>query len=150
MTNTNKVKKLMAKELARVTDDYSDEEIINGCAFEATIEYDGKTYKATTDYTDGELEADAGEDEIVDLLDRLIKDAVENIERVDALTGEEVIDVIMTEVDESLPQIEQLQAVMDVLEDGQALENLGFEDDDQEAIEEAHDIIKKRIAEADM
>lgn len=63
------------------------------------------------------------------------------------ITAEEIIDEIMAEVNENLPEIERLQAVLDVLEDGQALANLGFDDDDQEAVEEAHYIVKNRIAE---
>ena len=65
------------------------------------------------------------------------------------ITAEEMISEIMAEVNEHLPEIERLQAVLDVLEDGQALANLGFDDDDQEAVEEAHCIVKNRITEAE-
>ena len=85
MTNTNELNKLMAEELARIADGFTDEEIINGCAFEATIEFNGKTYKTTTDYTDRELEAGASEEQIVELLDRLIAEAVEKIEEAELL-----------------------------------------------------------------
>ena len=39
------------------------------------------------------------------------------------------------------------EQVLDILEDGAALAALGFGDEDQEAIEEAHALVKPRIEE---
>lgn len=40
------------------------------------------------------------------------------------------------------------QQILDALEDGAALADLGYTDDDQEAIEEAHEIIRKKLRES--
>lgn len=52
----------------------------------------------------------------------------------------QVIEVIQTIRDSAFEEL-TLRQILAVLEDGEALTNLGFTDDDQEAIEEAHDSI---------
>ena len=56
-------------------------------------------------------------------------------------TALEIIEAITDELIDATNQ-----DILNALEDGQALATLGFDDEDQEAIEEAHFIIKARIA----
>jgi hypothetical protein len=55
--------------------------------------------------------------------------------------AQDIIDTIIDEASEGLTN----EQILAVLEDGQALAELGFTDDDQEAIEEAYDIVKNRL-----
>ena len=48
---------------------------------------------------------------------------------------------VLIQVIDSLDRSWDLQDILNVLEDGEALANLGFTDEDQEYIEEVHDSI---------
>lgn len=55
-------------------------------------------------------------------------------------TATEIIDIIVVE-----GNIYDDETILDVLEDGETLKDMGITDEDKEAVEEAHDIILNRI-----
>ena len=59
------------------------------------------------------------------------------------MTAQEIIDLLKDEIQDAESREEWQKRALEALEDGQALLALGIGDDDQEAVEEAYDNIKK-------
>lgn len=60
-----------------------------------------------------------------------------------SMTAQEIIDLLKDEIQDAESREEWQKRALEALEDGQALLALGIGDDDQEAVEEAYDNIKK-------
>lgn len=77
---TKEIYNQLREELDKYSENFSDEEIINGVVFQATVLIDGVRYTATTEPTDGLLDENATEEEVAALIDKLCQAAAENPE----------------------------------------------------------------------